>query len=260
MGLFDLFKKSKVSSTFPENELEKVLMKAADDASFRNEFYTKLLWSELYVLSAGHNEADAGVKVLEEDTTIQFATFETGQIPIFTSTNRIFDKGVVKHQVPFIAMKGQDLFKFTKGESFILNPYSDYGKELVPLEIEELLNGTIFNRSNEVTIEKNTPMQIRQLVKYPEGLLSALCELFKKRPIVRAAYIAEVRIKGDVNLPHLLIGLEIDGHLSEISKEAGPLAEKFLEKNEVVDFMQISDNGGASEYFLKKTKPFYLKK
>ena len=136
MGIFDIFKKKKTESTFPENELEQNLMKASTDASARNEFYTKLLWNELIVLTNGHSDSEEGVKTLEKDTTVQFVTFENGQIPVFTSTNRIFDKGIVKEQVPFMAMKGQDLFGVAKGATFILNPYSDYGKELIPQDIQ----------------------------------------------------------------------------------------------------------------------------
>ena len=47
MGIFDIFRKKKTESTFPENELERNLMKASTDASARNEFYTKLLWVAL---------------------------------------------------------------------------------------------------------------------------------------------------------------------------------------------------------------------
>ena len=62
MGIFDIFKKKKTESTFPENELEQNLMKASTDASARNEFYTKLLWNELIVLTNGHSDSEEGVK------------------------------------------------------------------------------------------------------------------------------------------------------------------------------------------------------
>jgi len=131
MGLFEIIKQKKTKSTFPENELERNLMKASSDISARNEFYTKLLWNELIVLTNGHKESEEGRKTLEKDTDVQLVTFENGQIPVFTSTNRIFDKGIVKEQVPFMSMKGQDLFGFTKGATFILDPYSDYGKDFI---------------------------------------------------------------------------------------------------------------------------------
>ena len=260
MGIFDIFKKKKTESTFPENELERNLMKASTDASARNEFYTKLLWNELIVLTNGHNENEEGVRTLEKDTNVQFVTFENGQIPVFTSTNRIFDKGVIKEQVPFMAMKGQDLFGVAKGATYILNPYSDYGKELIPQEIESLLNGSIFEQNNEMTIEKETEIQIGQPAKYPKELTIALSQLFKNRPSVKAAYLAAIKMDKSDNIPHLMIGLKVEGNLTDISKEAGPLAENYLGKDEILDFIQIDNSGGVSDYFLNQTEPFYTNK
>jgi len=257
MGLFDRLKKKKTDTTFPENELEKLLMRAATDASGRNDFYTKLLWSELIVITNGQSEITDERKVLEKDTTVQFVTFENGQIPLFTSTNRIFDKGVVKEQVPFMAIKGQDLFDFTRGATFILNPYSDYGKELIPQEIESLLNGSIYEQNNEMTIQSDTEVQIGQPANYPDKLVNELKLLFENRPYVKAAYLAAIKMDKNEKLPHLVIAIDLEGELRDISKEAGPLAEKFLDKNEIVDFMQIDNKGGISDYFISQTKPFY---
>jgi len=260
MGIFDIFKKKKTSSTFPENELEKILMKASTEMSARNEFYTKLLWNELIVLTNEQNESEEGIRTLEKDTTVQIVTFENGQIPVFTSRNRIFDKGVIKEQVPFMALKGQDLFSIAKGATFILNPYSDYGKELIPQEIENLLNGSIFEQNNKMTIEKDTQIQIGQPANYPKELTSALSKLFQKKPTVNVAYLAAIKIDKSEKLPHLMIALNIEGNLTAVLKEAIPLAEKYIGKNEILDFIQIDNKSSISNYFLNQSKPFYTKK
>jgi hypothetical protein len=257
MGLFDIFKRKKTENTFPENELEKTLMEAVTNSSARNEFYVKLLWNDLIVLTNGNNNAEEGIKTLEKDTSVQFVTFENGQIPIFTSTNRIFDKGIIKEEVPFMALKGQDLFGIAKGATFILNPYSDYGKELLPNEIENLLNGSVFDKSNEMKIERDTEVQIGQPSKYPTELVNALKNLFKEKKTVNAAYLAVIKMDKSDQLPHLMIAIDVDGDRMTITNEAGPLAEKY-HKNEIVDFIQINKNGdGISDYFLNETKPFY---
>jgi hypothetical protein len=259
MGIFDIFKKKKTNSTFPENELEKTLMEAATKASARKEFYQKLLWKELVVLTNGHVNSEEGVRTLEKDTTVQFVTFENGQIPVFTSTNRIFDKGIIKEQVPFMALKGQDLFEVAKGATFILNPYSDYGKELLPNEIESLLNGSIFEQHNEMTIEQDTEIQIGQPAQHPTELVNGLIKLFKEKESVKAAYLAAIKMDKTEKLPHLMIAIDVEGKMSSITNEAGPLAEKLL-NNEIVDFIQIDNKGGISDYFLTQTEPFYKRK
>lgn len=256
MGLFDIFKKKKTDFSFPENELEKTLMHAASNASVRNEFYQKLLWNELYVLTNGHENSEKGVRTLEKDTTVQFVTFENGQIPIFTSTNRIFDKGIIKEQVSFMAMKGQDLFGVAKGATFFLNPYSQYAKELIPNEIESLLDGSIFEHKSEMIIEQDTEIQIGQPAIYPTEFVKALNKLFNEKGTVKAAYLAAIKMDKKEKLPHLMIAIALEGKMSSITNEAGPLAEKLL-NNEIVDFIQIDNKGGISDYFLNQTKPFY---
>ena len=53
------------------------------------------------------------------------------------------------------------------------------------------------------------------------------------------------------------VAIDVEGDMSSVSGEAGPLAEKYLGKEEILDFIQIEQNGGISDYFLNETKPFY---
>jgi tetratricopeptide (TPR) repeat protein len=175
MGILNIFKKKKTESTFPENELEQCLMQAASNISAQKEFYQKLLWSQLYVLTVEQSVSNEELQALEKNTTVQFVTFEGGQIPIFTSTNRIFDKGIIKEGVSFISLKGQDLFGVAKGATFILNPYSNYGKELIPDEIESLMDGTIYEKIDKNEIENKKYQEFNEIFeragKRQEGLI-----------------------------------------------------------------------------------------
>lgn len=67
MGLFDIFKKKKTDSTFSGNELEKALMQASTKILVRNEFYQKLLWNELIVLTNGDENSDEMVDFIQID-------------------------------------------------------------------------------------------------------------------------------------------------------------------------------------------------
>jgi tetratricopeptide (TPR) repeat protein len=163
MGLFDIFKKKKTESTFPENELEKCLIQAASNFSAQKEFYIKLLWNQLFILTSENSIWEIRNETTENDTTVQCVTFENGQIPVFTSINRIFDKGIIKEKVPYLSLKGQDLFKALNGATFILNPYSDFAKELIPEEIENLLNGTIYNKIDEQELEDKKNQEFNEI-------------------------------------------------------------------------------------------------
>ena len=150
MGIFDIFKKKGTDSTFPENELEQSLLEADSNIDAQKYFYQKLLWNQLIVLTP----EDGYVEDEGEKNTVKFTTFESGEIPIFTSTNRIFDKGIVKEEMPCFSIKGQDLFGIAKGATFILNPYSDYGKELIPEEIDSIMDGSIYDKIDQIEEER----------------------------------------------------------------------------------------------------------
>lgn len=260
MGLFDLFKKKQPATTFPENELEKVLQRAAKDINAREEFYTRLLWNELFVITDGNR--GEGTTTLEEGTTVNFLTFPDGVLPVFTSANRILD-GNDKTPRSYNAMKGQDLLSLTRGSHLVLNPFSPFGKELPPHEIESILDGSIFNQLNgeprQQVVEQDTEVFLGQPEQRPEEMLQALSDIFAVEPGVRAAYMALMH-RSDEEHAHLLIGIDADDMRSAISSDKiGAVVEKFTsEKMPFVDFMQVS-NCGVSDYLRNETEPFYTK-
>jgi hypothetical protein len=263
MGLFDLFKKkadnSKQSSFVDETAIETTLRKASAEPAYRAEFYKNLLSEKLIVLTDKSNLAE-GVQTVQENTNINLMTLTDGKIPVFTSTSKIFDKGIIKEQVPFLEMKGEDLFNMATGATFILNPYSDYGKELLPDEIKSLINGTILTDNHrQITIEKETPVQIGQPANYPTEMVNSLKTLFKIRPNVKAAYLGWIFNPAANEAPHLIFALDIESDKQNITNEAGLTVEQFRKANEIIDFIQIETSGGLSEYFLNQTNPFYVR-
>ena len=151
MGLFDLFKRKSIVDPETTN-LEELLKNAATDPSYRVEFYKQLLRSDLIVLTQD-SEIGEGMQTLQEDTSLKILSLPDGRIPVFTSTDRVFDKKVIDEQIQYVAMKGADLLAVVKGATILLNPYSDYGKELLPDEIRGLLDGTIFNSGGQAIVD-----------------------------------------------------------------------------------------------------------
>lgn len=155
MTFFDFFKKR---STFPENDLEQEMLEAASDIAAQKRFYQKLLWSELIVLSVDESKALKEKTDSDDTVSVKLMAFETGHIPIFTSLNRIADQKGKQQNWPYLSIKGMDLFEFAKGAAFILNPFSEYSKELVPEEIDAIMNGTIYDEV-EVQAEHRKKIQ-----------------------------------------------------------------------------------------------------
>jgi hypothetical protein len=257
MGLFDIFKKKKEPAFEKENHLETVLRKASTDVTYRPQFYQSLLAEKLVVLTTKMNLPE-GVQIAEKDTDVSIVTLKNGTIPVFTSTEKIFDKGIIKEEVPFLAMKGEDLFKLAKGATFVLNPYSDYGKELLPDEIESMLDGTVLTDSHkQIVIKKDTTVQLGQPAKYPTDIIDSLKVLFLSKPAVKKGYLGWIFDPASGHPPHYIFALEIEGDAQSITNEAGFTAKQFLKPDDIVDFIQLDNKGGLSDYFVKKTKPFY---
>ncbi|MBX3163524.1 MAG: enhanced serine sensitivity protein SseB C-terminal domain-containing protein [Bacteroidetes bacterium] len=252
MGFFDFLKKK------TENvlTLEQLLQKAATEPAYIIEFYKRLLTDELVVITQGSNHQQGNV-ILEKDTNVNIVMLD-GKIPVFTSTERIFDNGIIKEQVDYLKLKGEDLFGFTKGATFLLNPYSNLGKELLPDEIENLLNRTFYdNRIRSTIVEKDTQVKIKQPTKYPTEMVNSLKILFAEKRNIKAAYLAWIYNPESGQPPHYIIGLDGNGNIQDTAKEAIYITSQFVEKNEFVDFVKIEENDDVSDYFTKETKPFY---
>ena len=252
MKLFNFLKKKEV------HNFETLLQKAAENPSYQTEFSRRLL-SEKLVIITNAGVATEGIQFLQEGTQVDIFSFDDGTIPIFTSTDRIFDKGVIKEQVNFLELTGRDLFSnLAVGQAFILNPYSDYGKELHPKEIASLLDGTMF-KPKQIVFEKDTPVNIGQPAKYPAEVVKSLVRLFSAKPEVEAAYIAWIHDPASDDPPHYIFAIDAKTNYTNISNEAGFLTQEVLGVSEIVDFMQISNLGGINNYFLSIT-PFYKKR
>lgn len=257
MGLFDFLRKKQPAQTSSNLTLEQLLEKAAQEPAFRAEFYRKLLADELVVITSNSNLPE-GSHTLQQDTSINIVSFDDKRIPVFTSTERIFDKGIITSQVEYIQMAGENLFKLVKGATFILNPYSEYGKELLPEEIERLLNGTVLSGSvHSISIERDTRVQIGQPEKWPSDIVNSLNILFSRRPSVKAAYLGLINYPESGEPPHYIFAIDVEDGADKISSEVGYTVQQFLGEKEFADVIKIDNKAGLSKYFLMQTMPFY---
>lgn len=258
MGLFDVFKKKNNQQAIENTilSLEALLQKATTESAYRAEFYKRIL-SENLVIITQNSELPKGSKILQENTKIKIVSYADGKIPVFTSTDRIFDQSVVKDEIEYMEMKGENLFELAKGATFLINPYSEYGKELLPEEVERILSGEILtDNSTTLIIEKNTKVEIGQPAKYPTDIINSLKILFSNKPILKAAYLGWIFNAESGEPPHYIFGLEADEDIESLTQEAGFTVKEFLKADEFVDFIKVDKKSGLSDYFYS-VEPFY---
>ena len=239
----------------PENDLEHALVRASKEAAARPAFYRLLLESDLYVIGEVEGTpAGEGQRSIAAGERIQIASGESkGRqfLPVFSALVRM--QTYLREERKYLSLKGRALFEMTKGALLILNPGSDYGKELLPDEIAGLLNPSV----RSVTLDKPTKVLIGQPAVYPHDLINALKTAFAQRPDVSSAYLIQIAFDGEA--PHPLIGVETTGDWPGVSQEIGR-AVAAVAPGLRVDAVQIDrakpDGFAAS---LLNTAPFYTR-
>jgi hypothetical protein len=133
MKFFNFFKAAKTEQQERSIYLELLIKKAATEGAYRDALFRQLLAYDLFVI------AQPSVQKGVVPEKINVAAYKDGKIPVFTSSQRIFDKKIVRGEVNYVKINGRKLFELLKGATFYLNPYSDYFYQVLPNEIEKLL-------------------------------------------------------------------------------------------------------------------------
>jgi hypothetical protein len=183
----------------PENELEKALVRAVKDPDAAPDFYRLLLSSDLLVLGSveGHENDTAAFSVAPGSKISLVPGTRNGSqyLPIFSSLARMQD--YVKQESKYLSINGRDLLDFTRGAPVILNPASEYGKELTADQVRQLLDGV-----------GSKPYTMTARAVYPEELVKMLTGLFATRPEIETAWMIQVTFADRGGVPHPVVGIE----------------------------------------------------
>jgi hypothetical protein len=236
----------------PENPLETALMRAGKDADARPEFYRLLMASNLFVVGdVGRPVPDDRPAELRDDDLLKLAFVEREgrkYHPVFSALSRLRDFTPADKQ--HFCLIGRDLFVSTRGAQFVLNPGSDFGKELGPDEIAYWLSQLVGRR-----MESEAKRAIVAPKKRPAMLLKALGVLFVNRQVL-SARLAELR--GEQAAPRLVLAVETEGDWSRLKREITVAARLAMPK---LDFEVIrlnpNDSRDAFTRQLLAIAPFY---
>ncbi len=244
-----------------QNEFEKSLIKAASDPAHRPQFYKDLVRSDLFIVQEGPPPETSGKRVLEEGMSLQLRNIEwegKPYIPVFSSLAQL--QGAVQEEVGYLALNALEFMKITRGAELLLNPGSDYGKAFTRDEIASLLDGSMWQPSEQYTAKKDTQVMIGQPSNYPSVLADALVRYFKKTKAVKRAYLAHFFNPENDEKPHTLIAVEVAGDWNSVMAGAGMVARDVEVPDPPVDFLQVTGQSGLEDFFKGDIKPFYERK
>ena len=186
-----------------ENELEQALVKAAKDPAAAPDFYRLLLESNLLVMGTAEGMENAREEfALSRGGKLNLISGLKGgaqYLPVFSSMSRMQE--FVKQETKFLSIRGRDLLDITRGAPVILNPASEYGKELSAQQVLQLLDGPGAGVP-QYTIEE----------EYPAALVEALVSVFGTRPDVVSAWMVKVAFSDRGGERHPLVGIEMDAN------------------------------------------------
>jgi len=242
-----------------ETPLEIALRLASADPARRPEFYRLLLESQVFILSRSDGTAKTNRTLAAgEKISIQHWLRNDGSpvIPFFSSMAAL--QRAIAQETPYMAFAARALFEMTRGSPLVLNPKSPYGKELLPQEIEALLTNGVNHQAEQRVITQPTRVLLGQPANYPQKMVDSLTALLARQSKVKAAYLALMHDPAHDEKPCLVVGIEADGDMEQLIRDAGAVAADTAPNREPVDLLRIKrGDGGLSDYCLRSVKPFY---
>ena len=185
----------------PENELERALVKAVKIPAAAPDFYRLLLESDLLVLGTVEGQEGAtDIFTLAPGGNLNLVTgLKDGHhyLPVFSSVLRMQD--YVKQESKYLSINGRALLDLTRDAPVILNPASEYGKDLTAEQVGQLLGPSRTSGPQRPIIGE---------AEYPMPLVEALRRVFAADAQVEAAHMIQVTFADRAHEPHPLVGIE----------------------------------------------------
>jgi len=210
----------------PQNDLERSLVRAMGDASWIPQFYRDLADGELFLILDEAPPGRSESVVLQPGQTLSvMAGRSDGRefIPVYSSLPRL--EAAAPEGAGYIALDTIGALQMIGGAEVILNPGSEYAKEITPGEVAMLVDGSMWTLTRQMQLAGPTLMQIGQPARYPTELAEILKRLFARYEEVQRGWIAAVgSIERNVR-PHIVLFLEMSEPSYDVFADIGIVAE-----------------------------------
>ncbi|MFT4118159.1 enhanced serine sensitivity protein SseB C-terminal domain-containing protein [Bradyrhizobium sp.] len=234
----------------PENEIERMLMRAAQEPSERPAFARALLDAETVVVlvpEAGRiAPGPDGHAIIPEGTRLSMPSVTRGGerfLPFFTAPSRARAWFGGDHVVAPDSTR--DLFGRYPEASFVLNPGSDYGKEFTPAEVKRLLAGHFEEGAETITIPAGEQLLLGHPSDVPEALISALSREFGTVKSIRGAWLMLAARAGHAEQSWML-GVDHEGSWSKVQAAINRAVAGDVLKGRPLDAVPLEDSSLAS--------------
>ena len=208
----------------PENDIERLLVRASSEPSARAAFTRALMDAQIFLVLVPEGpiepQPDGGIKV-PEGTKLTLPSASRGEVkllPFFTSPLRAHTWFKGEHVVT--PDRTRDLFGRYSGAPFVLNPASDYGKEFTPDEVTRLLAGHFDDGAATEVIQKAEQVLLSHPADVPTRLIAALGRELGALKSVRAAYLMQA-MRASQSEPGWMLGVDNLGAWQDVQAAIG---------------------------------------
>lgn len=242
----------------PENDLERALVRAAEDASARAPFFEKLIDAELTLaLVESRDKKGGGYEVPE------VMSDDVAFVPIFTADARVEAMFGLEKMMK-VRQTFRQILEQIDGANFVLNPGSDYGREIMEADVAAMLAGDFekaaesddFSADSGFDEEQPLPQVVGRPSPVPNHLVKPLVKLFGGLREVKAVYLAQSLFPDADGLKRLVIGVECDGDLDVVLDHVGEVLDDVAKPSDVIDFVGVPGSP-LDDYFAKDNQPIY---
>jgi len=235
----------------PENDIERLLMRASAEPAERPAFARALLDAEIVLVLVPEGgdpivPGPDGNAVIPEGTKMVLPSAVRGeerQIPFFTARSRA--QAWYRNDHVAVPERTRDLFARYPGAPFVLNPGSDYGKDYTPGEVARLLAGD-FDLSAPQAVTTQAPQQIMLAhpSEIPTALIEALAREFADVKSVRGAWLM-LAMRGGEAEQSWMLGVDHTGAWQEVRDAIGRAIVGDILGGRVLDAMPLDGSSLA---------------
>ena len=204
----------------PENEIERMLMRAAQEPSERPAFARALMDAEIVMVLVPEGgqlkPGPDGQAIVPEGTKLSLPSAMRGEerlLPFFTAPSRARAWYSGDHIVA--PDRTRDLFGRYPEASFVLNPGSDYGKEFTPAEVKRLLAGHFEEGAETIALPAGEQLLLGHPSDVPDELITALSREFSAVKSIRGAWLMLAARAGHPDQSWML-GVDHEGSWSDV--------------------------------------------
>ncbi len=208
----------------PENDIERLLMRASTQPSERPAFARAIVDAEVFVVLVADRPivpGPDGNTSIAEGTKLSLPSAVRGEeklIPFFTAPSRARAWYTGDHVVA--PERTRDLFGRYPDTPFVLNPGSDYGKDFTAPEVKRMLAGQFEQGPQTIITQAPEQILLAHPKQIPTALIEALAREFAGLDSVRGAWLMLAMRAGESEQSWML-GVDHKGSWQEVRDAIG---------------------------------------